>query len=293
MHTEHIYSNRGLVVRLIYLAAAILCWFLTGFGRLFPGRVITLCYHCITPRQRRRFERQMKAIAPRAISAADAGNPRRNALAAPPVCVTFDDAFENLLENALPITRRYEIPVIIFAVTGNLSSTPLWDIASDHPDAGEVTMTEQHLAYLAEDPLCMLGSHSMTHQHLTDQNLDQARLELGGSKMALEVISGEAVVDFAFPYGECSDVLIEVALAAGYKRVYVPDYTSASAKFSDHIIRRTQMSPDAWPIEFALTAVGAYRWLGPLRLFIKRIRLSVFSESQSHSPQHRRMEDAA
>jgi peptidoglycan/xylan/chitin deacetylase (PgdA/CDA1 family) len=270
----NLYGRRGPLVRLAFLAAALATWVLTGFGRLSRVRVVTLCYHGVTPHQAALFARQMSALAGHTLATCHLPEAARGARRGTPprVCVTFDDGFANLLDNALPLTRRLGIPVTIFAVTGNLGHPPRWALAPHHPDSAEPTMTAEQLATAALDPLCTIGSHTVTHRDLTRLRSDELASELAGSRAALESILNRPVEDFAFPYGAVDRRVIEAALAAGYRRVYTLDPYPSPPGHDGRIVSRMLMTPDVWPIEFRLTVAGAYSWIAPLKGWLRRDR---------------------
>ncbi|MCH8822429.1 MAG: polysaccharide deacetylase family protein [Planctomycetes bacterium] len=261
----NVYDRKGLVVRLVYLAIALVWWLITARGRLSKTRVITLCYHGVTAQQKNRFAKQMAHISKRAISC-DRIHLQDKAIAArPAVCITFDDAFANLLDNALPIICKLDIPVIVFAVTENMGSTPRWKIDYDHPDAGELTMTLEQLKRASKETWCSIASHSATHPRLSELPDEAVERELIQSKIALENLLGESVYDFAFPYGVCSEKLISKAFECGYRRVYTLSPDAGKRSKDQQIISRMTMTPDVWPIEFRLTVTGAYAWIYWLR----------------------------
>ena len=255
-----VYDKRGPVVRVVYLIVAVLYWLGTGFGRVGRRDVVTLCYHGVKPRQRRRFARQMAWIARR-------GRGR--------VRVTFDDAFANLLDNALPVMHELGIPATVFAVTGNLGSPPDWEIAGDHPDASEPTMTAAQIRLADAERGATFGSHGATHRRLTDLSPDEVYWELMESRTALEQITGKAVEDFAPPHGACDEALVDAAIAAGYRRVFTVGEPNGDGTHGaeGRVIGRMKMSPDVWPIEFALTVSGGYGWLPGFRRRARRTRL--------------------
>ena len=127
-----------------------------------------LCYHAITSQQKRRFRWQMSQIVTRAVSADDliraSAKPRwhkRN------VCVTFDDAFECLLDNALPVTRELGIPTIVFGVSGNLGMLPSWKMAAGRTDAESRTMTAGQIRSVRQCYVASVRTRSLTDGWLT------------------------------------------------------------------------------------------------------------------------------
>jgi peptidoglycan/xylan/chitin deacetylase (PgdA/CDA1 family) len=265
-----VYGKRGAVVRVAYLAGALGAWIVSGFGRFGPRGTVVLCYHGVTRAQRPAFEWQMRRLAGRATSvtslAGATASGRRN------VCVTFDDAFACLLENALPVMRRHGIAPTVFAVTGNLGRTPQWSIAPTHPEAQEIVMTAAEIERAAAGG-CHFGSHTVNHVDLAAVPPARLREELTQSKAVLERMLGGPVEDFALPFGSYNGDVLAAALAAGYRRTFTLEPAVAD---DSHVARgaigRFSMSPDVWRVEFLLTCVGAYAWLGVFRRLVRRMR---------------------
>ena len=268
----YVYNNRGLVVRLIWFCSAILWWIAAHCGLVRRPGVVTLCYHGVMDDQRRRFERQIKMLADRAVSPEAAGSCRRRRWARPGVCVTFDDGFANLLDHALPVTRELGIPVTVFVVTENLGSVPIWIMEYGQSDAAQMTMSESQITPAATDPLCRFASHSLTHPRLTDLPLSQAKRELADSRAQLAQVVGRPVDDFAFPHGVCSAQLITEAFASGYRRVHTlgPIWKGFDSS-RGQVVARMKMSPDVWMLEFRLTVSGAYEWLWSVRRVVVQL----------------------
>lgn len=263
-----IYGKHGRCVRLVYLAVASLWWLCSGMGRLGTGNVVVLCYHAITRQQKERFRWQMSQIAPRAVSV-DALMPvspksrwrKRN------VCITFDDAFECLLDNALPITRELGIPTIIFGVSGNLGMPPSWKMAIGRGDVELRTMTAKQIRSVASFAPCRVGSHTVTHRRLADLSMDVMTTELAESKEMLESIVCESVEDIAVPYGSYNNTVLAEARVSGYQLVYTLEECCHPGALPDGAVGRFSVSADMWHLEYLLTTAGAYAWLHPWRKF--------------------------
>lgn len=260
------YGRQGLVVRVLYLLIALLSWILSGFGRCFAQRTIVLCYHGVSNENARRFKKQIlllnKLMAP-----------RRNRRKGPSVEITFDDAFANLLVNALPLLERYQIPTTIFAVSGNLGEKPHWTMPTGHPDRDERTMTVEHLVALGSKPMFHVGSHTATHPDLSAIPVAQVQAELLNAKQTLEMSLDCPIKDLAVPHGAYNDAVLATAFEVGYTRVYTLDPKLNGIEHERSVIGRFSMSPDAWEIEFMLTCAGAYAWLAPWRRFVRAMEL--------------------
>lgn len=254
-----LYAKRGIIVRIIYLLIAFAYYVLWGFTR--KQVQLVLCYHGIRAEQKDRFEWQIKRLKTKLIK-------RSNATTGTCICITFDDAFDNLLNNALPVLEYYHIPATIFAVAGNLGETPHWKMPPGHPESNEKTMTADQLISLSKNPLIKIGSHTLTHPDLTAISYDQVRIELADSKQKLEMLLGYSVEDLALPHGAYNQAVLTMALDAGYKRIYTLDPQPVDLMSNNSVIGRFSMSPEAWKVEFILTCAGAYSWLYKMRCVI-------------------------
>jgi len=269
------YARKGLVVRLVYLMCAIVSTVLTGFGRFRRDSVVVLCYHGVSLKQRERFARQMSKIQSRAVNLQG-----RLAEAVAYVSVTFDDAFANLLDNALPALEHYQVPAIIFAVADNLGCQPCWEMPAGHPASTEMIMTTEQLVAVSKNPLIRIGSHTLTHPDLAKIGPDRLKTELINSKHRLEQLLGNPIEDLALPFGSYNQEVLRIAREAGYKRIYTLDPKPANPGYP--VVGRFSTSPDVWKIEFLLTCAGAYTWLYPLRRVLRGL-LSYLNDMNNDS----------
>jgi peptidoglycan/xylan/chitin deacetylase (PgdA/CDA1 family) len=260
-----IYAKHGLGVRLAYLAFAMLWWVFARFFGLFksgPLDVVVLCYHAVTSSQRERFAWQMSRIASRAMDIRELSAPVSTRDNRPRVCITFDDGFDCLIENALPVLRKFGIPVMIFPVMENLRKFPKWNMAPNHPDAKRVLMSSDEIIWLAHEGLCRFGSHTQTHPDLARIASPLLRQEMFASRLELERLVGSPVEDLALPFGSYDQEVLSRAFEAGYRRVFTLDSHLINPGRANEVVGRFSMSPDVWPVEFLLTIDGAYAWLG-------------------------------
>lgn len=252
-----VYDKKGTLIRCIYLFISISIYILTLGGRFFKKNSVVLCYHGILSTQQERFAWQIEAI---------------NNYKFKNVLITFDDAFENLIKNSLPILKKFHVSAIIFAVPGNLGKTPQWDIATDHPEYKEKLMAVEQLAALSQEHLFRIGSHTLTHPDLAKITQEKVKQELVQSRRSLEMLLNYPIEDLALPHGSYNNAVLEMAKEAGYKRIYTLQPKRVSERtLSEGTIGRFSMSPNVWKIEFLLTCAGAYSWLANFRLFLHYI----------------------
>jgi len=259
------YSQKGLVIRLVYMMCALVWAVLTGFGRFRRDGIVVLCYHGVSAKQRERFAWQMSKIRSRVVDLAKCRASTSSCAKLPYVSMTFDDAFANLMENALPILEQYQIPATIFAVADNLGCSPRWEMPYGHPESTEMTITAEQLVAVSKNPLFRIGSHTLTHPDLAKIRPEQLKIELTESKHRLEELLHKPIEDLSLPFGSHDQEVLRMAREAGYKRVYTVDAKPANPMSEEAVMSRFAMAPDTWKIEFILTCAGAYSWLYRVR----------------------------
>lgn len=132
------------------------------------------------------------------------------------VLITFDDAYEDVFEHARPILRELEVPATLFVITDVVGGTNAWD-AGMPPHRH---MTAEQIGALAREGWS-IGSHSRTHPALTSADCD-LEAELGGSREALERLTGGRVRALAYPGGH-RDARVKAAAARHYSMGFSTD----------------------------------------------------------------------
>jgi len=232
-----------------------------------PGTLVILTYHSVKLEQVLKFERQMDMILKKSYPVfADIEGPldKGQNYAA----VTFDDGFQSVLKNAIPKMRERKIPATIFIPSGYFGKRPGWINNTNHEDANEIVMTKEQVKNLPDD-LIKIGSHCVTHPHLTKLEEKEARMELVESKKSLERILKKNINLLSFPHGAYNQQVIEWSREAGYRRVFSNIPTFPTSKIDRFLIGRIGVSPDDWFIEYGLKLLGAYQWL-PYAVALKR-----------------------
>jgi peptidoglycan/xylan/chitin deacetylase (PgdA/CDA1 family) len=113
--------------------------------------------------------------------------------------ITFDDAFLNFHEEALPLLERHRFPATVFAVSGYCGANNGWPGQSSRVPVLPL-MSWDHLRDAARRGIT-IGSHTVTHPDLSRLEPARAAAELDNSRRSLEDKLGRAVTEFAYPYG--------------------------------------------------------------------------------------------
>jgi peptidoglycan/xylan/chitin deacetylase (PgdA/CDA1 family) len=222
-----------------------------------PGHAepVVMTYHSVHPEDVPNFERQMQHLSSRTTMVFPDDRRPRNGR--PTVAVTFDDAFQNVFDNALPVMARHGVPATIFTPTGYLGSAAGWIERAGVSHAPAVVSAD--VVRSANRTRVRFASHTVSHPRLASLERDVLRDELTQSKRALERLVAEPVTMLSLPYGSFSPPVLEEARAAGYERVFanVPVTDGAGAG----LVGRINVTPADWPLEFRLKARGAYGWM--------------------------------
>jgi peptidoglycan/xylan/chitin deacetylase (PgdA/CDA1 family) len=165
------------------------------------------------------------------------------------VHATFDDAFRSAA-SSFPALERLGAAIQIFPCTkfareGAPLAIP--ELAGDDP-VELTTMTWDDLRGHADRGVA-IGSHTISHAHLTRLSDAELRHELEDSKDELEAELGRPCTELAYPYGEHDARVRAAARAAGYRVAYA--------------LRGRKGDPYSWP------RVDLYRRHTPLRTFLR------------------------
>jgi len=230
-------------------------------------------YHSVKTHEREQFARQMDLLVRLTNPVAGDFTGHKNCRNRSFVAVTFDDGYQSILENALPILQQKKIPVTVFVPTNSLGSRPGWITNKEHRDAAERLLTSDELK-LIEQTGGLIGSHSVTHRPLTELSPIEALAELTESRQVLEKILERNVGSFALPYGAGNPDVLRLAAEAGYQRIFLSEPVNSRGGAEGFVYGRIGVSPTDWVMEYRFKILGAYQWL-PMGIAAKRRIRSV------------------
>ena len=117
-----------------------------------------------------------------------------------PIVISFDDGYQNVIDNAYPIMERDGFTGTVYIVANRLNSDGF--------------MGQKELKKLL-DSGWEVGSHGMTHTELT-QNHSLVRTEILQSRLDLNKALGIKVFSFAYPFGTLDWYISSKVLDYGY-----------------------------------------------------------------------------
>ncbi len=155
------------------------------------------------------------------------------------VGLTFDDGYVDFVEHAMPVLARHGMTATVYVVAGRLAGQNDWD---DGPRLALMSGEQVRAARAAGHEI---GSHSLTHQHLTGLTAAERKTEVADSKAVLENLLDEPVVGFCYPYGSFDAAAVDAVRAAGYDHACVTNDYSAPGRFT--LPRFYVGQRDTWP----------------------------------------------
>lgn len=121
------------------------------------------------------------------------------------VVLTVDDAYLSVFHEAWPRLKAANLPFTLFVSTDAVDRK--------YPDF----MTWDQLRQLAADPNVTIGLHGTKHGHMIEAEPEANREKIKKSAARLQAELGFTATLFAYPYGEYSTELVEVAREAGFE----------------------------------------------------------------------------
>ena len=114
-----------------------------------------------------------------------------------PVCITFDDGFEDNYIYLLPLLKKHQIKITLFA-------------AQQSAFPGKPMLSESQIKEMSDSGFVEFGGHTQTHLNLTAVETAVAEAEIQANKQWLEALTGKPCVAFAYPFGKYTerDILI-------------------------------------------------------------------------------------
>jgi len=166
----------------------------------------------------------------------------RRPLTGPMFCLSFDDGHLTWRDVVVPLLRDLDVPATFF-VTSGLIEQPgnlTWRDCRDLVAAGY-----------------QVGSHTVSHPRLADQDDASALREIRDSKHEIEDELGVEVRDFAAPYGHTVDFLdrdVRTVRESGYRSFATTLRAPMHPGDSPMWIQRQGLHP-AWPLWAVRTRV--------------------------------------
>jgi peptidoglycan/xylan/chitin deacetylase (PgdA/CDA1 family) len=178
------------------------------------------------------FEEQMRLLhdaGAHALTLGDLVRAMNDGSPLPPssVVLTFDDGFADFATAAVPIMQRYGLRATSFVVSGfvdkpgYMSAAQLQDVIR----AGTV-----------------IGAHTVHHVGLAHASPANARAEIVESRKQLIALTGQPVVDFAYPAGDFNAQVEQLVAEAGFRDAVTTQWGTLQVASNRFAMRRIRIS---------------------------------------------------
>lgn len=127
------------------------------------------------------------------------------------VVLTFDDGTRDFIENAVPILSKFQYPVTLFLVAGEVGGCSVW-----REPKSQNTLLNWNEACEISKAGHEIGSHSMRHRILCELSSEELKEEVIKSKLIIEDKIGREIKGFSYPWGACAAREITTVKEAGY-----------------------------------------------------------------------------
>ena len=144
------------------------------------------------------------------------------------VVITFEDGCQSVLDKAVPILNKNQIPFTVF-------------VRSDLTTASDAVMRLQpsDIAELSKSKLCTIGSATVSRpESLILSSFADQKTELADSRIAIEKTIGKPVRYLSWPNGFRDQMSAGLAIEAGYFMALTQDRGVASLSSSIMEVRR-------------------------------------------------------
>ena len=150
-------------------------------------------------------------------------------------CITFDDGYRDVLENAVPVLDALGFAATIYVPTAIIDgvSTYYW---FDRPPK---SLSWDELKTLAQESLIEVQPHSRTHPWLPNLALTDAKDEIAGSKADVEARLGIVASSFCFPAGLAGERELALVQSSGFRAAVTTDPGVNRDATSLRALRRT------------------------------------------------------
>jgi len=188
--------------------------------------------------------------------------------------ITFDDGYEGVFTQALPVLESFGFTAAVFVITGFVGKENGWDMNLGGKKFRHLDWNQ--IGELSKRGFS-IGSHTVNHFDLTKLNSSQVEYELKKSKQDLQDKLGREVVHLSYPFGRSNQAVQKETLRQGYQygfSIYPGRIPSLSENLS---LKRIAMYSLDSPLSLRIKLQGGFwYWLEDLKGFlINRLSLTT------------------
>jgi peptidoglycan/xylan/chitin deacetylase (PgdA/CDA1 family) len=159
-----------------------------------------------------------------------------------PLILTFDDGYEDNLQNADIELKKQNMQAHIYLLADPSVASNQWDHQSDPTEKHKIISGEDRKLW--KNTQFHIGSHGLNHQRLTEMSPEKKILELSTSRQKLEAEFKQPVITYAYTYGDTNKECAELAETCGYEYALNTDTGGLLLEENPYAIFRVNIFPD-------------------------------------------------
>jgi len=183
--------------------------------------------------------------------------PKRSAV------LTFDDALVSIAEHVFPYLKQLAVPSTIFVIAGLIGGESDFSTRPAAPARRHLDLTQ--LKMMMDTGLVEIGAHGYHHVNFSKVDDDKLHQEIFLAKNLLEKALGVAVPYLAYPWGNTTDTVTQLAKDAGYQLAF----TTRKQKLTANNIDFLRISRVTWSRRATLFKLSKYYLVPWVRSAVK------------------------
>jgi len=173
--------------------------------------------------------------------------------------LTFDDALISVADHAFPCLKQQAIPFTVFVIAGLIGRASNFSTHFSAP--GRCHLDLSQLKMMIDSGLVEIGAHGYHHVNFTRIDDDRLRQEIHLAKDLLEESLGLTVPYLAYPWGNTTDTVTQMAKEAGYQLAF----TTRKKKLVSNNIDLLRIPRVSWSRRATVFKLGKYYLIPWLR----------------------------
>ena len=170
--------------------------------------------------------------------------------------ITFDDGYEDVLINALPILKKFNFKAICFFVTDYLNHYNIWDQNKDDFHLLK-TMNKDQVKFWVKSGM-QIGSHTSTHKNLQKININEKISEISKSKNFFRDKFDTDIKFFSYPYGSYDNETVMIIRKYYDFAVTTKRSRYIKNRFHEHLLPRVPINKNDGLFKFFLKITTPY-----------------------------------
>ncbi len=172
--------------------------------------------------------------------------PKRSAV------LSFDDALASIAEHVFPCIEQQAIPITIFVIAGLIGRESHFSTHPSAPSRRHLDLTQ--LKMMLNTGLVEIGAHGYHHVNFSRIDGDKLRQEIHLAKDLLEESLDVEVPYLAYPWGNTTETVTQLAKDAGYRLAF----TTRKKKLTSNNIDFLRIPRVTWSRRATVFKLGKY-----------------------------------